>query len=103
MAAHGGQQSSLVPWRLGDKMMKRLMFGADLSWCDPSRHRLDAFSVARQKQTRTVPRKRLTPVRMPDHRTQMLSIRLKTQRHTLSGLQIHGFLMRNESGIRSIA
>jgi hypothetical protein len=84
-------------------MVQRLMLGAHLTGRNPSRHRFHAFPVARQKQTRAIGCKRLTPVGMSDRSAQMLDIRLKTQRHALSGSQIHGSLMRNESGIRSIA
>jgi hypothetical protein len=78
VAAHRREQGRVVPGRLGDKMVQRLVRRADPERLNPRCHRLDALALARQQEAGGVGAQRLAPVGVAEHRAQELDIAPKT-------------------------
>jgi hypothetical protein len=74
VAAHRCQESVIIPGRLGDKVVQRLVGRADPERLDPGRHRLDALALARQQKTGGVGPQRCPPVGVAEHRAQKIDV-----------------------------
>src|SRR4051812_9113877 len=57
----------IVPRRLGDEVVQRLVGCLDMQRIEPGGHRLDAFAPTRQQQTGAVAAQRADPVSVADH------------------------------------
>jgi hypothetical protein len=65
LCAHRRQHRRIVPVRLRNHMMQRLVFGLHMRRVEPRGHRLDALALARQQQAGAVGPRRGCSLRMP--------------------------------------
>jgi len=76
--ARHAQHRRVVPGGVGDKVVQRLVAGADMPRIDPRGDRLHAFPLAGQAKSRHVDSHRFTAIGVAERPAQRLQIVLKT-------------------------